>query len=293
MTDLKSFPLKVPRSFVDCMEPGNPADPLLRQVLPLHHELATVPGFDRDPVGDLAAVAEAGILHKYHGRALLVLTGACAINCRYCFRRNFPYSEVQLTSQRQAQALTYLKNQPDINEIILSGGDPLLMADGKFAALLEQLEGIPHLDSIRIHSRLPVVLPARITENLLNCLGQSQKHVVLVIHSNHSHELSPAVEQACQRLKERDITLLNQSVLLKDVNDSAFALCQLSKRLFSIGVLPYYLHILDKAHGTAHFEVGEKRARWLMKQIKTQLPGYLVPKLVKEVAGAPNKLTLS
>lgn len=288
----KSFPLKVPLSFVECMEKGNPNDPLLRQILPVQKELFDAPGFVADPVGDMAAVAEAGILHKYQGRALLVLTGACAINCRYCFRRNFPYSEVQLTPQRQTKALAYLNSRTDISEVILSGGDPLLINDEKFATLIQQLDQIPHLKRIRIHSRLPVVLPARITPGLLSCLQHSQKQIVVVIHANHARELSRPVEQACRELKQHGATLLNQSVLLREVNDSAEALCQLNERLFAIGVLPYYLHLLDKAAGTAHFNVDEQTARLLMEQIKTRLPGYLVPKLVREIAGAPNKLTL-
>ncbi len=290
--ELKFFPMKVPRSFVDRMERGNPDDPLLRQILPVRDELSVAPGYTLDPVGDIAAIAEAGIIHKYRGRALLVTTGACAINCRYCFRRNFPYADVQLTSQRQSRALAYLHSHPEISEIILSGGDPLLLSDEKLSALFEQLDNIPHLQRIRIHSRLPVVLPARITPALLNLLSGSRKQVVLVIHANHSRELSGPVSDSCRRLRDNGITLLNQSVLLQAVNDSASALCQLSERLFTIGVLPYYLHLLDKAHGTAHFEVGERRARELMEQVKTQLPGYLVPKLVKEVAGAASKLTI-
>ena len=290
--DIESFPLKVPLSFVECMERGNPHDPLLRQILPLQHELFGKAGYSGDPVGDMTSIAEAGVLHKYQGRVLLVLTGACAINCRYCFRRNFPYSDAQLTPQRQIKAMSYLESHDDISEVILSGGDPLLLHDEKFSSWLQRLERIPHLKRIRIHSRLPVVLPARITSKFLDCLCRSNKQIIMVIHANHSHELSRSVEQACFELKQRGITLLNQSVLLKGINDSADVLCQLSERLFSIGVLPYYLHLLDKAYGTAHFETCKEDALMIMDQVKAVLPGYLVPKLVQEIAGATNKLTI-
>ncbi|WP_305908292.1 EF-P beta-lysylation protein EpmB [Methylomarinum sp. Ch1-1] len=293
LADHKAFPLKAPRSFVDCIEAGNPADPLLRQVLPLQQELSDLPGFSADPVGDLDALAEAGVLHKYQGRALFIMTGACAINCRYCFRRNFPYSDVQLTPQRQARAIAYLKTHPDISEIILSGGDPMLLSDDKLIALIRQLEQIPHLERIRIHSRLPIVLPARVTPALLDCLRLCAKPVVIVLHANHGNELSDAVKGACGQLKNQGVTLLNQSVLLKGVNDTVSALCELNEKLFSIGVLPYYLHMLDKASGTGHFAVSQEQALLLMNQIKKHLPGYLTPKLVKEVAGAPNKIMIS
>lgn len=288
----KPFPLKVPRSFVDCMERGNPDDPLLRQIIPVQQELMDIPGFISDPVGDIAAVAEAGVIHKYQGRVLLITTGGCAVNCRYCFRRNFPYSDFQLTTQRQKQALDYIAEHRDITEVILSGGDPLLLNDQKMESLLHQLQKIPHLKRIRIHSRLPVVLPARITRQLLNCLAGSTKQIILVIHSNHSNELSDQVANACNQLKNNNVTLLNQSVLLKGVNDSAEQLCKLSEKLFSLGILPYYLHLLDKATGTGHFDVRQEDAIQLMKQVKSQLPGYLVPKLVKEVAGTPHKISM-
>ncbi len=287
-----NFPLKVPRSFVDRMEPGNPEDPLLLQVLPHCQEMINYPGYSLDPVGDQVAIAEAGVIHKYHGRALLVTTGACAINCRYCFRRNFPYSENQMTSLRQTKALNYLAANPDISEVILSGGDPLSLNDNKFSSIVSQLEKIRHLRRIRIHTRLPVVLPDRVTDELLISLKESSKQIIMVIHANHHHELSAEVETACQRLKNHGVTLLNQSVLLKNINDTARILCHLSEKLFDIGVQPYYLHLLDKAKGTGHFEVSEEAAMLLMDEIQRQLPGYLVPKLVKEVAGALSKIRL-
>jgi EF-P beta-lysylation protein EpmB len=286
----RHFPLRVPKGFVDCMEPGNPYDPLLRQVLPLHDESAVLPGYSLDPVGDLNAVATPGLIHKYQGRVLLISTGACAIHCRYCFRRNFPYADLQLSSQKIQHALNYIQSHPDITEVILSGGDPLLLNDSKLGHLLALLNEIPHVKRLRIHSRVPVVLPSRITTTLLDNLSATAKQVVLVIHANHANELSTSVKQACERLQQRRITLLNQSVLLKGVNDDVEALCGLSEQLFSFGVLPYYLHMLDQASGVAHFAVPEVQALELHRQMRKNLPGYLLPKLVKEQAGAAYKI---
>lgn len=283
------FPLRVPLSFASCMEKGNPFDPLLRQVLPIKDELLAYPGFNRDPVGDLPAATRTGVIHKYHGRVLLINTGSCAINCRYCFRRNFPYSDLQLSKQNEHAAIRYIQEDSVISEVILSGGDPLLLGDTRFAGLIYQLSNIAHLKRIRIHSRLPVVLPARITDGLINTLIQSSKQIVIVVHCNHANEINTRVIAACQRLKNNGIALFNQSVLLKDVNDNAAVLCELSEQLFSYGVIPYYLHVLDKATGTGHFEVSEPEALALMKQVQATLPGYLVPKLVKEKAGAVSK----
>jgi EF-P beta-lysylation protein EpmB len=274
------------------METGNPHDPLLRQVLPLQAELLDYPGYSHDPVGDLPAVATAGVIHKYHGRVLFIVTGGCAIHCRYCFRRNFPYQELQLSTQKTQQAIDFIAEREDISEVILSGGDPLLLNDEKLGRLLQQLSVIPHLKRIRIHSRIPVVLPERITPTLLDNLSACSQQIVLVIHANHSNELSAAVGNSCALLRASNITLLNQSVLLKGVNDSGPALCQLSERLFAFGVLPYYLHLLDKASGVGHFEVAKSQALEIMQHIRRNLPGYLVPKLVKEVAGAEHKIAI-
>ncbi len=274
------------------MEAGNPDDPLLRQVLPVHQEQLVTPGFIDDPVGDLSAIAESGVIHKYHGRVLLITTAACAIHCRYCFRRNFPYSENQLTRQKQQQALSYIANHTDITEVILSGGDPLLLSDSRLLSLFNALNQIPHLKRIRIHSRLPVVLPARITSSLVDMLSNSPKKIVMVLHANHANELSQQVANSCQQLKKHSITLLNQSVLLKGVNDSADPLCELSEKLFTLDILPYYLHQLDKAKGTAHFAVNDETALALHHQIKSRLPGYLVPRLVKEISGKAYKISL-
>ncbi|MFM8341824.1 MAG: EF-P beta-lysylation protein EpmB [Methylomonas sp.] len=289
----KDFPLRVPRGFVDCMEKGNPNDPLLRQILPIQDELVNYPGYNADPVGDLNAVAAAGVIHKYQGRVLLIATGACAVHCRYCFRRNFPYGEQQLSNQKLQQAISFIAEHSDISEVILSGGDPLLLNDDKLGFLLQQLANIKHVQRIRLHSRVPIVLPARITDSLLTHLSNSNQQIVMVLHSNHGNELSPSVAAACLKIRQHGITLLNQSVLLKAVNDDANTLCQLSEKLFSLGILPYYLHLLDHAIGTGHFAVDDHTAKQLLEQMQRQLPGYLVPKLVREQAGAAYKLPIS
>lgn len=288
----ESFPLRVPLSFAACMQKGDPHDPLLRQVLPVKEELLAFPGFSNDPVGDLPSATLTGVLHKYHGRVLFINTGSCAINCRYCFRRSFPYADLQLSKQAENDGIRYIEENPDISEVILSGGDPLLLSDARLAKLLQQLSAIKHLKRIRIHSRLPIVLPARITDEFISALTESAKPIVLVVHCNHANEINPRVIAACQRLRSNGITLFNQSVLLQGVNDNVAALCELSEQLFSNGIIPYYLHLLDKATGTGHFDVSEAAAIALIKQIQAALPGYLVPKLVKEQAGAASKLTV-
>lgn len=292
LREYRQFPIKVPREFAESMTVGDPDDPLLRQVLPLSQELIEQPGFIADPVGDLKALATEGVVHKYQGRILLITTGACAIHCRYCFRRNFPYGEQQLASSRIKQAIDYIQSRPEITEVILSGGDPLLLNDEKLSSLIDALNQIPQLQRIRIHTRIPVVLPSRITPDLLSIFSESRCSIVVVLHSNHPHELSHRVETACQNLKASQVSLLNQSVLLKGVNDDAQILHRLSERLFALGVIPYYLHQLDKAKGTAHFEVDERDALELLESLKHTLPGYLVPKLVREEIGAPYKLNL-
>lgn len=288
----RGFPLKVPREFAERMEVGNPADPLLRQVLPIKDELLEYPGYSHDPVGDLAAVAEAGVIHKYHGRVLLIATGACAVHCRYCFRRNFPYAELQLSRRKLQQALSYIANRHEISEVILSGGDPLLLSDEKLEYLLRQVAAIPHVRRVRIHSRVPIVLPNRINERLLDTLSRLPKQVVLVFHANHPNELSTSVGKMSNQLRSASVTLLNQSVLLKDVNNTGSVLCELSERLFAIGVLPYYLHLLDKASGAAHFEISKAEASMLLQHMQQKLPGYLVPKLVEERPGAAYKMPI-
>jgi len=288
-----TFPLRVPRSFVNRMEKANINDPLLKQVLPISKETLEATGFSNDPVGDINAITAPGIIHKYQGRVLFITTGSCAINCRYCFRRNFPYSEFQLSTKKIQQALQYVQNNQDISEVILSGGDPLLLNDQKLFSLLQKIEQIEHVKRIRIHSRIPIVLPSRIDTDFCEQLSNINKPIVIVIHSNHQNELNDEVQVACNKMTLRKITLLNQAVLLKNINDSAEQLCALSEKLFTFGVLPYYLHLLDRAHGTKHFEVKQATAIRLMDQVKKQLPGYLVPKLVREQAGADNKIIIA
>ncbi len=289
----KNFALRVPISFAACMKKGDANDPLLRQVLPITDELTLYPGFSHDPVGDLPAAIQTGVLHKYHGRALFINTGSCAINCRYCFRRNFPYSDLQLNKHSENAGIDYIRANSDITEVILSGGDPLILSDARLKTLLTKLSSIAHLKRIRIHSRLPIVLPARITPDLLCNLNNTGKQIVFVVHCNHANEIDARVSKALQLIKQQGFTLLNQSVLLKGVNDHVTLLSDLSERLFESGVIPYYLHLLDKATGTGHFEVPETAAIQLIKALQTTLPGYLVPKLVKEQAGSASKLLIN
>ncbi len=288
----RRFSMRVPLGFVERMERGNPRDPLLLQVLPGVAETQWVPGYHADPVGDGASIVAPGVIHKYHGRALLVASAVCAIHCRYCFRRHFPYTEAVARGDEWEAALGYIAADPTIEEVILSGGDPLLLADGQLADLSMRLQRIPHLRRLRIHSRLPVVLPSRIDDVLLDWLRACRLQTVLVIHANHPNELDDSVCQALARLREAGIVLLNQSVLLRAVNNRVETLLALSERLFSAGVIPYYLHLLDKVDGAAHFDVNEKAAVSLLKELRKRLPGYMVPRLVRERAGTPAKMPI-
>ena len=285
----RDFPLRVPRGFVARMRRGDPADPLLRQVLPLAEECQAMEGFGPDPVGDLAAHKAPGVLHKYQGRVLLTATGACAIHCRYCFRRHFPYSEANASAEQWRAALDYIAAHPEIREVILSGGDPLTLSDRRLAEFVRMAEAIPHVERLRLHTRLPVVLPERVTAELCACLSGTRLKTVVVIHANHAQELDAATRTACARLAGSGATLLNQSVLLRGVNDNVEALMQLSEALFAAGVLPYYLHLLDRVQGAAHFDINEETGRQLMAGLNARLPGYLVPRLVREQPGAPGK----
>ena len=286
------FAQRVPRGFVARMRHGDPADPLLLQVLPQAAELDMVAGFGHDAVGDLAARASHGVLHKYHGRALLVATGSCAVNCRYCFRRHFPYAEETAAAARWESAIAYLRGDESIREVILSGGDPLSLSTAKLAELGRALATIPHVRRLRIHTRLPVVLPERVDAEFLDWFAALPLQRVIVLHANHANEIDAGVDRACAALRSAGATLLNQSVLLRGINDDADALSDLSERLFDSGVLPYYLHQLDRVSGAAHFEVDEARAARLMNALRVRLPGYLVPRWVREVAGELYKLPL-
>lgn len=290
---LRDFPLRVPRGFAALMRKGDPRDPLFLQVWPRPEESLEVPGYSTDAVGDLATLKDGGIIHKYHGRALVVATGACGVHCRYCFRRHFPYSEALAARDQWRGAIEALRSDSSISEVILSGGDPLSLSDDKLASFVEALEGIPHVRRLRLHSRQPVVLPERVDSALLGWLAASRLQKVMVLHANHANELDERVSAACARLGSIGVTLLNQSVLLRGVNDDADALAALSERLFSFRVLPYYLHMLDRVHGSAHFEVGEIKARALMRELSARLPGYLLPRLAQEVPGESGKRVLA
>jgi L-lysine 2,3-aminomutase len=289
LSRVAGFPLRVPRGFVARMQPGDPRDPLFLQIWPQAAEDAEAPGFGADPVGDLERLRGGGVIQKYHGRVLVMATGACAVHCRYCFRRQFPYAEQLAARDHWRAALDVITADPSIEEVILSGGDPLSLSDDKLAEFSEALDGIPHLRRLRIHSRQPVVLPERVDDRLLAWLDRSRLQKVLVLHANHARELDGAVAAALDRLRGSAVTLLNQSVLLRGVNDSIEVLEALSKRLFECGVLPYYLHLLDRVAGAAHFEVEEKTAQRLMRGLSSRVPGYLVPRLVREQSGEAAK----
>ena len=285
------FSMRVPRPFVQQMNIGDPNDPLLRQVLPLVDEFRVEPGFHKDPLDEQSSPAN-GLLHKYHGRVLLILQGGCAVNCRYCFRRHFPYDELTISQRQIDDTLDYIKQNPEVNEVILSGGDPLMAKDERLHKLVRELEALPQLTRLRIHSRLPVVIPSRLTDGLLTSLTQSRLQVVLVIHANHANEISNDLSAALKKWHNAGIHVLNQSVLLKGVNDSSDALCRLSETLFRANVLPYYLHQLDKVEGASHFEVSDDKAQQLWLDMTQQLPGFLVPKLVREQARKPSKTAI-
>ena len=286
------FPLRVPRGFVARMRRGDPRDPLLRQVLPLDDEMRPMPGFALDAVGDGAAKTAPGVIQKYRGRALLVATGSCAIHCRYCFRRHFPYAEETAARDGWREAVDLIRQDASIEEVLLSGGDPLSLSNGKLAELTGALADIPHLRRLRIHSRLPIVVPERVDDGLMGWLTALPWPVTLVVHANHANEFDDTVDAALGRLRAAGVHLLNQAVLLRGVNDSVDALAALSERGFRAGVLPYYLHQLDRVAGVAHFEVDDAHARALHAGLAARLSGYLVPRLVREIPGDTGKRPL-
>jgi L-lysine 2,3-aminomutase len=284
------FPMRVPRSFVARMQPRDPYDPLLLQVLPRHSERDSVDGFVADPLAEATAIRAPGVIQKYHGRVLLITTPVCAVHCRYCFRRAFPYADHQHAVA--SEHLAVVENDASISEVILSGGDPLMLKDAPLARLVARLDAIGHLRRLRIHSRVPVVIPARVTDELLALLGRTRLTTSLVLHINHPNEIAGDFVTALAALAESGVTLLNQSVLLAGINDDADVLDALSQRLFEHRVLPYYLHLPDRVAGTHHFEVTEARGRALVAELVRRLPGYLVPRLAREVPGAPAKQVL-
>ncbi len=292
LSTTSQFPLRVPRGFIKRMRHGDASDPLLRQVLPLDAEDHIVPGFDLDAVGDDEARRGGGVIHKYQGRALLIATGSCAVHCRYCFRRHYPYAEDTAAAAGWREAVAIIAGDPSLHEVILSGGDPLSLVDHKLAELTDALRRIPHIRRLRIHTRLPVVLPERVDAGLLAWLRSLPWPVTIVLHANHANEFDAPVDEAIFALRATGATVLNQAVLLRGVNDSVDALADLCERGFQAGVLPYYLHQLDRVAGAAHFEIDDARAVALHTQLGARLPGYLLPRLVREVPGAAGKTPL-
>jgi len=286
------FPLVVPASFLARIEHGNPADPLLLQVMPTPAEQAVVEGYASDPVGEAAAALAPGLLQKYAGRALLIVTGVCAVHCRYCFRREFPYSEITPGDAAWTPALDALAADPSIHEIILSGGDPLSLTDRRLALLVDRLAALPHLQRLRVHTRLPIVIPSRVTDELLAWLTGTRLTPIMVLHANHARELDAHVAAAADRLRRAGVMLLNQAVLLRGVNDTVDAQHDLSLRLIEIGVVPYYLHQLDRVHGAAHFEVPIAHGKEIIAELRRRLPGYAVPQYAQEQPGAKHKSPL-
>jgi len=286
------FKMLVPLSYAEKMKKGDWDDPLLRQVLPLKEEMIETSGFVSDPVGDLESEISPGVLHKYQGRVLLVTTGACPVHCRYCFRREFPYVDSIPDKKHWQQTLDKIKHEQSIHEVIFSGGDPLMLSDARLQKMCTDIAAIGHVTTIRFHTRVPIFLPERITVEFLSWLGELNVNKVMVIHSNHANELDDSVGAALLSLRNSGVTLLNQAVLLKGINDSVEVLEALLQRLFSLQVLPYYLHQLDRVKGSAHFEVDKRSALNLIESLRNRLPGYLIPRLVEEFSGKRSKQTI-
>ncbi len=289
---VQSFRFKVPAAFAQKMQPGRADDPLLLQVFPVPEELNRHKDYQNDPLAEARFLSQPGMLQKYHGRALLLVTPSCAIHCRYCFRRHYPYNDKGHSHTHLENNLRLIKQDSSISEVILSGGDPLSLSDDRLKHLFEQLHAIKHLQRIRIHSRYPVVEPERVTTALLNTLKQSRLQVVMVLHINHAHEIGADNQQVFHQLLNNNVLLFNQSVLLKSINDSPEALIELSEKLIQHHIIPYYLHMLDKVHGSAHFEISEQAALNIYEQLRSQLPGYMLPRLVREIPEASAKMPL-
>lgn len=288
----KQFVTRIPLSFAQRMQKANPNDPLLLQVLAVNQELKVEDGYILDPLAELKSNPQKGLIHKYHGRVLLTVTGVCAVNCRYCFRRHFPYQDNNPGRDGWKNSIDYIAKDTSITEVILSGGDPLLASDLVLGGLIRQLEAIPHVHTLRIHTRIPVVLPERIDTGFMALLNATRLHKVVVLHCNHVQELDESVKKACAGLREAGCHLLNQSVLLAKINDDAHVLAALSQRLFAYGVMPYYLHLLDKVEGAAHFDMPFHRAQAIYRQLQQLVPGYLLPRLAREDQGLLSKTLL-
>ncbi|WP_371374157.1 EF-P beta-lysylation protein EpmB [Thalassotalea aquiviva] len=288
----KLFPVRVPRPFLKKMKKGDINDPLLLQVLPQKQEFLKLPGYVSDPLEEHNTVAE-GLLHKYTHRVLMIVKAGCAINCRYCFRRHFPYQDNSPNKQRWQQALDYISQHSEINEVIFSGGDPLMANDQHLGWLIKQIEAIEHVKRLRIHTRLPVVIPNRITQDLVDTLAQSRLKPVIVFHINHANEIDQDFIDAIEPLRAKRIAMFNQSVLLRGINNNSNTLVALSEALFDAGILPYYLHVLDPVEGAAHFDIPESEAIAIANEMMAILPGYLMPKLVREIPGESNKTPIN
>jgi L-lysine 2,3-aminomutase len=286
------FPSRIPLSFAQRMKKGNSQDPLLLQVLALTQEMDDAPGYQFDPLQEVDKNQLKGLIHKYHGRVLLTVTGICAVNCRYCFRRHFPYHANNPGRSGWDEIIEYITKDSTITEVIFSGGDPLLASNAVLRQLISKLEAVPHLHTLRIHTRIPIVFPERIDSELLTILASTRLHKVMVLHCNHAQELDQQVGTVCSQLRHNGCHLLNQSVLLAGINDDPRTLAILSHSLFAYGIIPYYLHVLDKVKGAAHFDVPLSRAKALYQQLQTLLPGYLVPRLAREEPGQLNKTLL-
>lgn len=286
------FSLRVPQPYLDRIEKGNPSDPLLRQILPIAEEANLQPGYVTDPLEEKNSNPIPGLIHKYKSRVLLMGSGACAINCRYCFRRHFPYEDNGLSSERMDQIVGYLNQHPEINEVILSGGDPLATPDKRLQLLADKLASVSHLKRLRIHSRLPVVIPQRITDDLVDILASSRLKVIWVLHINHAQEIDTNLIDAVAKLTQKQMIVLNQSVILRGVNNSVKALSNLSERLFDADILPYYLHAFDPIQGASHFDVTDDDVIKLWQSLQKELPGFLLPRLVREIPNRPSKTLL-
>lgn len=285
----KTFKLLVPRPYLSRIEHGNPNDPLLVQILPSAREMLAVTGYSKDPLEEADHNPQKAIVHKYKRRLLVITTGTCAVNCRYCFRRHFPYGDNQLAQTEWDSVIDYLKAHPEVNEVILSGGDPLMMKDALLADKVRKLEALPQIKRLRIHSRLPVVIPQRVCQAMLDWIKASRLDIIMVWHINHANEVDEYVIQAAQRLKQQGVTLLNQGVLLKGVNDTVETQVDLSEAVFKAGLMPYYMFTLDQVEGAAHFDISVEDAQRLMGKVAAELPGYLVPRLAKEIPGEAAK----
>ncbi|KEF31521.1 Lysine 2,3-aminomutase [Marinobacter nitratireducens] len=289
----KLFPIRVPEPFLARINKGDPSDPLLRQILPLTEETEVAPGFVNDPLRENVAIQSTGLIRKYRSRALIMVTGQCAINCRYCFRRHFPYEEQRLSPEDRQAVIDTLGSSPEVNEVIFSGGDPLAVNDRLLEQWVKALGSVPHIRRLRIHSRLPVVIPQRVCDSLLKWVSRAPFKIIMVLHINHAAEIDHNTRRALGYLRAAGVTLLNQSVILRGVNDKVDVLEALSESLFDAGVLPYYLHAFDPVSGAHHYDVSDEEARQLVRGMLARLPGFLVPKLVREIPGEPSKTPIN